>query len=188
MPLRGIGFREDRQAVSGRTRPRTMVAAAVVGLAIVVGIPAMAIAWSGSTVPQPVQFNHLKHTTELSLACTFCHPYAETGAHSGLPDAETCSICHSAPQGTSAEAARVTELLEAGDPLRFNKLFRLPDHVFYTHRRHVGVAELPCAGCHGDIAATEQPPARELVKVDMDFCMDCHREQEASLECNACHR
>jgi hypothetical protein len=27
-----------------------------------------------------------------------------------------------------------------------------------------------------------------LVKVDMDFCMDCHREQGQTLECNACHR
>ena len=157
-------------------------------LIVVVSIPAIAVAWNRSGVPQPVQFNHRKHAGEMSLACTFCHAYAETGAHSGLPGASTCSVCHSAVQGTSAEAARVTALLEAGDALRFNKLFRLPDHVFYTHRRHVGIAELPCEGCHGDIAGTERPPRRALVSIDMDFCMDCHREQGASLECNACHR
>jgi hypothetical protein len=189
MPLRGIvPLTIRRRLATGGASRRTVVIAVVVGVAIVVGVPAIAIAWNGSAVPQPVQFNHLKHTDELSLDCTFCHAYARTGAHSGLPDAETCSICHSTTQGDSEEAARVTELLEAGDPLRFNKLFRLPDHVFYTHRRHVGVADLPCEGCHGDIATTVEPPARALVQVDMDFCMDCHRAEEASLECNACHR
>jgi hypothetical protein len=172
----------------GGARRHVVVAAVVAGLVIVLSIPAIAIAWNGSAVPQPVQFNHLKHTGDLGLDCTFCHAHARTGAHSGLPDGTTCSICHSTTQGTSEEAARVTELLDAGDPLHFNKLFRMPDHVFYTHRRHVGIAELPCEGCHGDVASTERPPARALVRVDMDFCMDCHREQGASLECNACHR
>lgn len=97
-------------------------------------------------------------------------------------------MCHRTPQGDSAEAARVTDLLEAGDPLRFNKLFRLPDHVFYTHRRHVGIAELECADCHGAIAETERPPERALVPVSMDSCMDCHREHGLTLDCNACHR
>ena len=142
----------------------------------------------GPTVPQPVAFNHLKHTSDLELACDFCHKYVRSGAHAGLPDAGTCSMCHRAPQGDSDEAARVTELLEAGDPLRFNKLFRLPDHVFYTHRRHVGIAELECANCHGAIAETERPPERALVRVSMDSCMDCHRERGETLDCNACHR
>ncbi len=142
----------------------------------------------GPAVPQPVAFNHLKHTSDLGLACDFCHKYVRSGAHAGLPDAGTCSMCHRAPQGDSAEAARVTELLEAGDPLRFNKLFRLPDHVFYTHRRHVGIAELECANCHGAIAETERPPERALVRVSMDSCMDCHRVRGETLDCNACHR
>lgn len=170
----------------GRLR-RSPVVLGLVALAIV--IPTLtALALGREQIPQPIAFNHQKHTGELGLACTFCHQYAETGAHSGLPDATVCSICHSAVQGTSPEAARVTELLDAGDPIQFNKLFRLPDHVFYTHRRHVAIAELECAECHGDIAETTRPPPRALVKIDMDFCMDCHRENSATEDCNACHR
>lgn len=159
----------------------------VVGVAAL-GIPAIAIAWGDAAVPQPVAFNHRKHTQDLGLDCAFCHPYVRTGAHSGLPDAGTCSMCHSAVQGTSAEAARVTELLAAGDSLRFNKLFGLPTHVFYTHRRHVGVAQLECERCHGAIATSDRPPQHALVKIDMDFCIGCHREAGASVNCNACHR
>lgn len=188
MPFRSSGSRVIRRSTRGSAWSRVVLGAVVVSLVIGVGVPAIAIAWNGSAVPQPVQFNHRKHTEELNLECAFCHVYVTTGAHAGLPDAATCSICHSTVQGTSEEAARVTRLLEAGDPLSFNKLFRLPDHVLYTHRRHVAIAALPCEGCHGAIASAVRPPARALVQIDMDFCMDCHRQREASLECTACHR
>ncbi|NIR44762.1 MAG: cytochrome c3 family protein [Gemmatimonadetes bacterium] len=160
-----------------------------VGLVIVVvAVSSLLLAQRVPAVPQPVEFNHQKHTEQLGLNCEFCHKYVTAGAHAGLPDVRTCSMCHSRRQGTSEEAARVTELIEQGDSLRFNKLFRLPDHVFYTHRRHVGIAELECQNCHGAIASTKRPPKRALVNVTMDFCMDCHREQGATLDCNACHR
>jgi hypothetical protein len=188
MPFRGMGSLAIDRLTRGSARRRIVLGAVIVSLVIGVGGPAIATAWNGSAVPQPVQFNHRKHTDELNLECAFCHAHVTTGAHAGLPDGATCSICHSTVQGTSAEAARVTRLLEAGDPLRFNKLFRMPDHVFYTHRRHVAIADLPCEGCHGAIANAERPPARALVQIDMDFCMDCHRQREASLECTACHR
>jgi predicted CXXCH cytochrome family protein len=173
------------RAISGGVKFGLMLG---MGAVLMAAIAIATIVRRGSAVPQPVAFNHAKHTQELELTCEFCHPYVQTGAHSGLPDATTCSICHTAVQGESTEAARVTELLTEGDPLRFNKLFYMPDHVFYTHRRHVAVAELPCESCHGDIAATERPPRRALMRVDMDFCMNCHKEQGATLDCNACHR
>ncbi len=166
------------------SRRRVVVFVTIVVIASVVSL----VAAPGPRVPQPVQFNHLKHAGEFQMACDFCHPYVGTGAHAGLPDAETCSACHETVQGTSPEAARVTELIAQGDPLRFNKLFRLEPHVFYTHRRHVGIAELPCEECHGRIAETTRPPNRPLVEMTMDFCMDCHLERGATLDCNACHR
>lgn len=170
---------------AGRLRPPLVVGIAV-ALAVAVVVPLLAR--RSPAVPQPVQFNHLKHTKDLGLGCEFCHKHVRTGAHAGLPGAETCSICHQTPQGESQEAARVTELLGEGDPLQFNKLFRLADHVFYTHRRHTGIAELECEACHGAIAETERPPPRALVRITMDHCMDCHREGGQTLDCAACHR
>ncbi len=171
---------------AGRALRQYVILIGVVAVVVVIVLPA--IARGRSAVPQPIAFNHLKHTGDLGLACDFCHEYVRTGQHSGLPNETKCAMCHSARQGTSDEAARVTEMIEEGTPIRFRKLFKLPDHVFYTHRRHVGIAELECQNCHGDIAETETPPDRALVTVDMDFCLDCHREQEATLDCNACHR
>jgi len=139
-------------------------------------------------VSQPIAFNHLKHTGDLRLDCAFCHQYVTVGAHAGLPGSDICAYCHLTPQGESPEAARLTKLLDAGTPFRFNKLFRLPGHVYYTHGRHVGVATLDCVNCHGGIATTERPPRRPLVRIDMRFCRDCHRASGQTLDCNACHR
>jgi len=139
-------------------------------------------------VAQPVAFNHRKHTKDLKLDCQFCHQYVTAGAHAGLPDAKVCVMCHQVRQGQSAEAARVTELLARGDSLHFNKLFRLPSHVNFTHRRHVGIAKLACEGCHGAIADAQRPPERPLVTIRMAFCLDCHRAQRQSVDCVACHR
>lgn len=139
-------------------------------------------------VPQPIAFNHRKHTADLQLGCAFCHQYVAVGAHAGLPESETCAICHLAPQGESAEAARVTELLTAGTPFRFNKLFQLASHVNYTHRRHVGVAQLECVNCHGGVANTVRPPPRPLVRINMAFCISCHQARGQTIDCNACHR
>lgn len=184
--MTNIWSRVARIGSLGRLRGRGWVTGAVVVLLAAVVVPL--VAGRGPAVSQPIAFNHRKHTQDLGLNCEFCHKYVRTGAHAGLPGAETCSVCHSVPQGTSSEAARVTELLNEGDPLRFNKLFRLPDHVFYTHRRHAGIGQLECENCHGAIAETARPPARPLVRITMEYCLDCHREREQTLDCNACHR
>lgn len=149
---------------------------------------AVGLARRSPAVPQPIAFNHRKHTQDLQLTCDFCHQYVTSGAHAGLPGKDLCSTCHVAPLGESKEAARLTELLARGDSLQFHKLFRLASHVNFTHRRHVGIAKLECRLCHGDIALTERPPARPLVAIRMSFCLDCHRANEQSLDCVACHR
>jgi hypothetical protein len=171
---------------SGAADRRYLGVAVVILVLAAIALPAAAR--RNPAVPQPVAFNHRKHTQDLGLTCEFCHKYVRVGAHAGLPDVETCSMCHTARQGTSEEAARVTELIAEGNPLHFKKLFRLPSHVFYTHRRHVGIAELECDNCHGAIAETERSPDRPLLEITMEFCIDCHREQGRTLDCNACHR
>lgn len=173
--------------MGGRSLPGWIIGVTGVGLVLVLGA-ALLFAGPSPPVPQPIAFNHLKHTQDLGLSCSFCHQYVQTGAHAGLPDEQICRMCHLSPQGTSDEAAKVTELLAAGQPLRFNKLFRLAPHVLYTHRRHVGIAGLECTNCHGGIADTERPPKRALVEIDMNFCLDCHLEQGQSVDCVACHR
>lgn len=140
----------------------------------------------GSNVEQPIAFNHRLHSE--SIECDTCHEHARHSAHSGLPGLSTCLLCHEEPQTDEAEEEKVRELAGAGHEQVFRKLFRLPDNVFYTHRRHVGLAGLECAACHGEIAQTESPPEASLVRITMDFCIGCHRKHGVSNDCTRCHR
>jgi cytochrome c7-like protein len=170
-----------------RAAPRRRVALAI-GLPLFFVVILLGIPLRTPPVAQPVAFDHRKHTQDLKLDCQFCHQYVTAGAHAGLPDGRVCVMCHQVRLGTSAEAARVTALLAGGDPLRFNKLFRLPPHVNFTHRRHVGIAKLPCQDCHGAIAQSERPPARPLVTIRMGVCLSCHQATGQPTDCVACHR
>lgn len=136
---------------------------------------------------QPVQFNHRLHVEDLGLECTDCHPYYEDETFSGLPSADACAFCHEEAQGENPEEAKLLRLLADERPLDWQPLFRQPSHVFYSHRRHVAVAELECEACHGPIATSEAPP-RRVDKLDMDGCIDCHEQQGVANDCTSCHR
>jgi len=165
-------------------------------LAVVVFILAVGVTgagayrlWSGSTgVMQPIAFNHRVHTTDTGIECSQCHPYYSSGARSGLPDADTCMVCHADPVTESAEEAKLRQTVERGEPVVFRKLFSLPPHVYYSHRLHASTAKIECARCHGGIGETQTPPSRPLVEITMDFCMDCHTEVNANNDCKSCHR
>ncbi|MEW5982123.1 MAG: cytochrome c3 family protein [Acidobacteriota bacterium] len=139
-------------------------------------------------VQQPIQFNHQKHVQTVGLDCSTCHQYYTERQHSGLPALALCQTCHGEPVTDSPEERKLIELAASSSPPEFKKLFRLPDHTFYSHRRHVSVAKLPCETCHGDIAATTEPPARPLLRVTMETCTDCHAQQTVQTDCTPCHR
>ena len=141
-----------------------------------------------AAVAQPIQFNHQKHVKDNGIDCAVCHQLFADHQHSGLPDLTVCTGCHQQPLGKSAEEAKLIRLAASPNPPAFKKLFRLPDHAYYSHRRHVTVAKLPCTTCHGGIADTTAPPSRPLVRIQMKTCIDCHTQRSVRTDCTACHR
>jgi len=141
--------------------------------------------WSKRVV-QPIQFNHKKHVAQVE--CSGCHMYYSEGTRSGLPNEEVCGICHSVAMTDSTEEVKLRKLLDEGRPIVFKKLFHLPDHVYYSHRRHVVLGKLDCSACHGGIADTEVPPTRPLVNITMAYCTVCHERSKVTNDCIACHR
>ncbi len=139
-------------------------------------------------VTQPIAFPHAVHVKDVELECTACHPGAEASFHSQLPDLSVCMECHEEQLSDSREEGKIRELAQEDRPPGFRKLFLFPNHVFYSHRRHVVVAKIPCEKCHGGIAETSTPPRRPLVRITMQFCLDCHRKSGATDDCIACHR
>jgi len=139
-------------------------------------------------VTQPIQFNHLTHVQEVELECSSCHEYFETGQSSGLPSLASCLVCHEETMTDSPEEQKLVELAEKDPGTVFRKLFRMPDHVYYSHRRHVVVASLECETCHGAIAETTTPPLTPMVSITMDTCTDCHAKSNVQTDCTHCHR
>lgn len=142
----------------------------------------------GDEVRQPIAYSHQVHVSGLSLDCDHCHASARQGDVAGLPALAVCAECHGEAIGSSAEERKVVAAVAAGAELTWGRLYRLPDHVYFTHRRHVSAAGIACERCHGAMGAQARPPRTALVPVSMDACLSCHRERGATLECAGCHR
>jgi hypothetical protein len=84
-------------------------------------------------------------------------------------------LCHAYPVTDQPEAARLVELSKTRSQLPWVRLTRLAGHVRFSHRRHVALARIACAVCHGPIAEQAQPPLRPLVRIVMNTCIGCHQ-------------
>ena len=176
--------------------------AAVGAFAVVV------VAWgglglrAGSEVKQPIQFPHKTHI-ELNLQCTSCHERAEKDAVAGRPPTALCLSCHGGGDGTG-EIKKV-QAFEKGGEIPWKRVWRLPPHVFFSHRTHFVVAKVPCQTCHGPMETLDRPPARPLRALTMNDCIACHEERARRVEkvaevgtvrsarlrstdCSTCHR
>lgn len=144
-------------------------------------------ACDGSGIRQPLQFSHRAHVGS-GLACEFCHESVASSTFAGMPPTDTCATCHAAPMSDSPEEAKVRAYADKGEEIPWRRVYRLPGHTYFSHRRHVTLAGLDCRECHGDVADDTVPQSRPAVPLNMATCMACHEQRAASTDCNACHR
>ncbi len=139
------------------------------------------------TPPQPIAYDHAVHLAE-GMECTRCHSGAEEGVQAGLPPLRLCASCHRRIIPDHPEVQKVLAAWEAKEPILWRKVNHLPDEamVHFNHRAHAR-AEIECLTCHGDLAS--MTVAEPVVNVsNMGWCVECHRDNEASDDCLTCHR
>ncbi len=136
---------------------------------------------------QPIAFNHAKHVSN-GVACTDCHAGVQAQAKATLPSIDTCLGCHQVALTSSPEEERIRKIAAAGQELDWVQLTQTAPHVFFSHRRHVGVAHLPCAECHGPMEQATKPPERAFRTFTMSTCINCHQQHRVNADCNDCHR
>ncbi len=139
-------------------------------------------------IEQPVAYNHSIHVNDVDLECTECHTGVENRARATLPTIEICETCHSEMNGETEAEAFVVAAVENSEEILWNRIYELPDHVYFSHRRHISLGKIECTQCHGDIQDFEMPPQIPYIAQTMEFCMDCHEEQKVNNDCLACHR
>lgn len=141
----------------------------------------------GAQPSQPLSFNHKVHV-ENGLECEVCHETIRAAALAGRPPLATCLTCHESPLTDSPEEEKIRAAARQGRDLDWVPVTRVRHDVLFSHRRHVGIAGLSCATCHGEAESWTAPPSRPTIAVTMNWCIGCHRQRGASEDCLGCHR
>ena len=129
-------------------------------------------------IEQPVPFSHKQHVAGLGLDCRYCHTTVEVSPSAGLPPTEVCATCHQQMWMHAPMLAPVRESWNNQTPLQWNRVYDLPDYVYFDHSIHVAKG-VGCSTCHGDVSA--MPLTERAVTLQMRWCLDCHTAPEKYL-------
>lgn len=146
---------------------------------------------------QPIKFSHKIHAGDHEIACQYCHNSVEKSRHSGIPTVNICMNCHKGiqegPITGKTEIAKIYAAAgydpstgkynpEKANPIRWIKVYNLPDHVYFSHQQHVVVGKLECETCHGNVK--EMDVIEQKNPLTMKWCINCHRETEVKMADN----
>jgi len=148
---------------------------------------------------QPIQFSHKHHAGEFEIDCQYCHSGTDRSRTAGMPSVEVCMGCHAQFPAEYDEMEGIQILKkhwEEKRPIEWQQIHRLPEHVKFRHNRHIQ-AGFDCQACHGPVEEMDKvymtedthwwPWMLPTEKLEMGWCINCHRENEASQDCYTCH-
>lgn len=145
---------------------------------------------------QPIPYSHKLHAGILKIPCLYCHSGALKSRQAGIPAVEKCMNCHKVTKTENPAVTKLAAFYASGQPLKWERIHALPDHVYFDHRPHVN-ARILCQTCHGEVQAMDV--VSQQMSLRMGNCLGCHRDPSSSLpadaaserapeNCNACHR
>jgi len=136
---------------------------------------------------QPIDFPHETHTVDIGVDCTTCHSGVKQGARAGIPSINVCMYCHEDigdPADSRIQSLR--EYAKRNEDMPWQRVYGFIEesHVRFNHAPHIR-ANVECATCHGDL--TQMTVAQRSVDHSMRFCIGCHKQKGASIDCLTCH-
>ena len=142
---------------------------------------------------QPIDFPHTVHVQQLGLDCTFCHRNVARSEAATVPAVGLCMTCHKSVGLDKPEVEKLRAFHEAGQPIDWVRVHRVPDFVHFVHADHIRFfsqrdAILPsetCQLCHGDVGGMTK--VKQVRTLKMADCVDCHRDNSAPTDCSTCH-
>jgi hypothetical protein len=177
-----------------------------------VTVPASTPGSPSSAPVQPIDFRHDVHAGQLKIDCLYCHTYAARSPVANVPAVSVCMNCHrlvggelsplvNAPSDPAelqkvrdyykAQIALVRGFSERQQSIPWASVYRLPDHAYFNHKRHVK-AGLVCQACHGPVETMQRVYKYSSLK--MGWCVRCHKANArnvrfaSSIDCYTCHR
>ena len=166
-------------------QPLGLIAVLIAALAFF-SLAAYGIAQTQKSPEQPIQFTHKLHVG-LGVQCLYCHPGALRGPSPGLPTQAKCWGCHQqvAKTLTSPKLAILVDYVKNNKPIEWVPVAQVPDFVHFNHRPHIA-AGLNCENCHGDLSKMEIYENPQVM--NMGWCLNCHKQYKASIDCWTCHK
>jgi hypothetical protein len=163
-----------------RPRANALARVAIIGVVLFVAVWG-AVLWgyyqtpyvgfTGNAPYQPVPFSHKHHVGALGIGCRYCHNGVTKSEFAGIPPTHTCMTCHSQLWTNARMLAPVRQSLEQDKPIRWVRVTKLPDYVYFNHSVHVKNG-VPCQACHGRI--DKMPLVWKVHGFRMRFCVACH--------------
>jgi hypothetical protein len=138
---------------------------------------------------QPIAFSHELHAGTNKIPCMYCHTSADRSVDAGIPSVQTCAGCH-IPGGVPmvrADRPGVKQLVaywQNKQAIPWVRIHDLPDHVHFPHMRHVK-AGVTCQECHG--AVETMAKVEQVAPMQMGWCLECHKQKKARIDCSVCH-
>ncbi|MFN8390926.1 MAG: cytochrome c3 family protein [Bdellovibrionota bacterium] len=133
---------------------------------------------------QPIAYSHRVHMEKNGMECQYCHSGVTKSNFATVPSVELCMGCHKAVKTESPEIKKLKDYYDKGQPVPWEPVNNLPEHVRFPHKRHLK-AGVGCQNCHGQVQ--KMTVVEKVSSLKMGFCVSCHREKGASIDCSACH-
>lgn len=134
---------------------------------------------------QPVPFSHRTHAGMKKIGCVMCHEGVFTSANAGIPPVQTCILCHEKIIITYPPIEKLRGMYIKNQPIEWVKTGDLPDYVYFNHSMHLS-KNIDCSRCHGDVLQMDR--IERVEDFTMGFCIQCHRDNNATIDCFTCHR
>jgi len=122
---------------------------------------------------QPVPYSHQHHVSGLGIDCRYCHTTVEISQNAGMPSTAICMTCHSQVWTNAPMLAPDRQSLARNIPIRWSRVYTLPDYVYFDHSIHVAKG-VGCTECHGPIG--DMPLTYKAATLYMSWCLSCHRD------------
>jgi hypothetical protein len=138
----------------------------------------------GYAPTQPIPFSHTIHAGTNKIPCLYCHGNAERSRHATVPASNVCMNCHIVVATDKPNIQTLTKMWNAQQTIPWVQVHRLPDHVYFPHKWHVAKG-IACQQCHGEVQTMDV--VKQVAPLKMGWCIQCHRQNQATQECSACH-
>jgi Cytochrome c7 and related cytochrome c len=138
-----------------------------------------------ATPVQPIAYTHKVHLAK-GLQCTFCHAGVDQGPDARIPSVSLCMTCHQVIATDKPEIKKLAAYKASGEEVPWQRVygFEPSAHVKFNHAPHIR-AGVDCATCHGDLHT--MTVAERKVDHTMGFCVQCHKQNNAPIDCVTCH-